>query len=69
MDEFETKILEIDAKRLPNGVLGKMDAILRLAKQGYERERVLIALDYVSRHIKNDNARQIAYDVYAKRVR
>ncbi len=67
--DFDDKILEIDSKKFACGTLGKMDAVLRLAKQGYARDKVLAGLHYVSRHISNATARDIALDAYSKRVR
>lgn len=67
--DFDDKILEIDTKKFSCGTLGKMDAVLRLAKQGYARDKVLAGLHYVSRHISNATARDIALDAYSKRVR
>lgn len=66
---FESKIIEIDSKKFACGALGKMDAVLRLAKQGYARDKVLAGFAYVSRHISNATARDIALDAYSKRVR
>lgn len=65
----DNKIIEIDSKNYKSGVLGKMDAVLRLAKEGYARDKVLAGLRYVARHINNATARYIAIDAYSKRVR
>lgn len=66
---FEELILAIDAKEYAGGVLAKMDAVLRLNKQGHTRENVLAGLAYVSRRIAHSEARNIALDAYSKRVR
>lgn len=67
--EFNDKILEIDQRKYTCGTLGKMDAVLRLAKQGYKRDKVLAGLVYIARKIPNATARNIAIDAYSKRVR
>lgn len=68
-DDFFDLVLAIDAKKYEDGVLGKLDDVLRLSTQGYARENVLAGIDYVSRRIKNRKARMIAVDVYTNRVR
>lgn len=69
MNTIDDKIREIDSRAFSCGTLGKMDAVLRLAKQGYTRDKVLAGLCYVARHISNTTARDIAIDAYSKRVR
>lgn len=66
---FDDRIREIDSRAFSCGTLGKMDAVLRLAKEGYTRDKVLAGLRYVARHINNTTARNIAIDAYSKRVR
>lgn len=66
---FHNMILEIDQIKSVNGVLGKMDIVLRLSKKGYKREQILAGLDYVARHIKNDSMRDLALTIYSARVR
>lgn len=66
---IENIIEAIDSKNYQSGVLGKMDAVLRLSKDGYARDKVLAGLYYVARHINNATARDIAIDAYSKRVR
>lgn len=66
---FDDRIREIDSRAFSCGTLGKMDAVLRLNKQGYTRDNVLAGLRYVARHINNATARNIAIDAYSKRVR
>lgn len=66
---FHNMILEIDQIKSVNGVLGKMDMVLRLSKKGYKRAQILAGLDYVARNIKNDSMRDLALTIYSARVR
>lgn len=68
-NNFTDLVLAIDSKRYAGGVLGKMDAVLRLNKQGHARKNVLAGLVYVARNIKHTEARNIAIEAYSKRVR
>lgn len=69
MRDFTELVLEIDAKKYVGGILSKMDAVLRLRKKGYGAEQVVAGLEFIARKIPNDRCRNIAIDVYTRRVR
>ena len=63
------EIIKIKAKKLPYGTLGKMDAVLRLAKKGYQRDELMEALENVAQAIPNKLARSIAIETYCRRLK
>lgn len=65
---FYDKVIAIDNSRAYHGVLGKMDKVLKLAKQGYKKDEIAAGLTYVARRIKNRQMRDTALDVYLSRV-
>lgn len=67
--DFESKFNEIMNKRTNFGVLGKMDAILKLVKANYKKADIRRGLVRAAQNIKNQKARDIAIDVYLSRVR
>lgn len=52
-----------------DGVLGRMDEVLKLAKKGYDEAAIEYGLRWFARQIKNKQIREIALDSYLRRVR
>lgn len=52
-----------------DGVLGRMDEVLKLAKKGYDEAAIEYGLRWFARQIKNTTARDIALDAYLRRVK
>ena len=52
-----------------DGVLGRMDEVLKLAKKGYDEASIEYGLRWFARQIKNVQLREIALDAYLRRVK
>ena len=52
-----------------DGILGRMDEVLKLAKKGYDEAAIEYGLRWFARQIKNKQTRKIALDTYLRRVR
>lgn len=52
-----------------DGILGRMDEVLKLAKKGYDKIEIEYGLRWFARQIKNAQLRDIALDAYLRRVR
>lgn len=52
-----------------DGVLGRMDEVLKLAKKGYDEAAIEYGLRWFARQIKDKQTREIALDTYLRRVR
>ena len=52
-----------------DGVLGRMDEVLKLAKKGYDEAAIEYGLRWFARQIKDKQTREIALDAYLRRVR
>lgn len=57
------------ATKKRDGVLGRMDEVLKLAKKGYDEAAIEYGLRWFARQIKNKQTREIALDAYLRRVR
>lgn len=68
MNDINTEIATIATKKY-DGILGRMDDVLKLAKKGYKKLEIEYGLRYFARQIKNTQMREIALDVYLRRVR
>lgn len=68
MNNINTEIATIATKKR-DGILGRMDDVLKLAKKGYKKLEIEYGLRYFARQIKNTQLREIALDVYLRRVR
>lgn len=64
-----TEIKQIEKKRTTDGLMGKMDEVLRLAKKGYDEASIEYGLRWFARQIKNTQLREIALDAYLRRIR
>lgn len=67
-DRFNSEVAAIMRTTTQDGVLGKMDAILRLNSH-YGAKLIKTALVGAADGIKNATARDIALDAYLRRVR
>ena len=54
--------------RKRDGILGRMDDVLRLSKKGYKKLEIEYGLRWFARQIKNRQIREIALDAYLRRV-
>lgn len=52
-----------------DGILGRMDEVLKLAKKGYDEASIEYGLRWFARQIKNAQLREIALDTYLRRIR
>lgn len=52
-----------------DGILGRMDEVLKLAKKGYDEAAIEYGLRWFARQIKDKQTREIALDAYLRRVR
>lgn len=52
-----------------DGILGRMDEVLKLAKKGYDEASIEYGLRWFARQIKNEQLREIALDAYLRRIR
>lgn len=68
MNDINTEIATIATKKR-DGILGRMDDVLKLAKKGYKKLEIEYGLRYFARQIKNTQLREIALDAYLRRIR
>ena len=52
-----------------DGILGRMDEVLKLTKKGYDEASIEYGLRWFARQIKNAQFRDIALDAYLRRIR
>ena len=67
--DITTEIKRIENKRTTDGVMGKMDEVLRLAKKGYDEASIEYGLRYFVRAINDRAVRADVLDVYLRRIR
>lgn len=68
MENIMSEIATI-ATRKRDGILGRMDEVLKLAKKGYDEAAIEYGLRWFARQIKNTQLREIALDAYLRRIR
>lgn len=68
MENIMSEIATIATKKR-DGVLGRMDEVLKLAKKGYDEAAIEYGLRWFARQIKNKQIREIALDAYLRRIR
>lgn len=68
MNDINIELANIATKKR-DGILGRMDDVLKLAKKGYKKLEIEYGLRYFARQIKNAQLREIALDVYLRRIR
>lgn len=64
-----TEIKQIEKKRTTDGIMGKMDEVLRLAKKGYDEASIEYGLRYFVRAISDKAVRTDVLNVYLRRIR
>lgn len=64
-----TEIKQIEKKRTTDGLMGKMDEVLRLAKKGYDEASIEYGLRYFVRAISDRDVRADVLNVYLRRIR
>lgn len=64
-----TEIERIKNKRTTDGIMGKMDEVLRLAKKGYDEASIEYGLRYFVRTIGDRAARADVLGVYLRRMK
>lgn len=68
MENIMSEIATIATKKR-DGILGRMDEVLELAKKGYDDAAIEYGLRWFARQIKNKQIREIALDAYLRRIR
>lgn len=67
MTNIMSEIATIATKKR-DGILGRMDEVLKLAKKGYDEAAIEYGLRWFARQIKDRQIREIALDAYLRRI-